>query len=770
MKAPVIRPGKLWHVEALAPDLFRLRGTRERRFHTRSSGALAEREWPSPPLHGVGGRGGGTLDTSEGTFTLGRGGAWTLKDAHGITVFSSPRGGTGFQGGKAVVELELAEHESFFGLGETAGPLDRRGQVREFWNIDVLGHAPAIHPDLKSLYVSIPFAISLRDGRAAGLFWDNPARQCWNLGQARPDRWTLSADSGEIDLYLFLGPTVSAVVARYSQLTGTTPMPPRWALGYHQCRYSYESAERVEQVAGEFRRRKLPCDVLYLDIHHMDAYRVFTFGRTFPKPADLIRRLARRGFKVVTIVDPGVKDDPGFGVLRRGVEADMFVKEADGRTDFVGEVWPGRSRFPDFLNPGTRDWWGEEQKALLDVGVAGVWNDMNEPANFARPDKTLPSDALHRTVDGPRPHAEVHNLYGQEMARASREGALRHAPDRRPFVITRAGYAGIQRHALVWTGDNSSTWEHLDEAVRMLLNLSVSGVPFCGADVGGFLGNATPELYARWMQFAAFTPFFRGHTDIGTRDHEPWAFGSEVEEISRSCLTIRYRLLPLLYALFAEAHRTGSPVMRPLFWRYQNDPVAVACADQFLLGDDLLVAPVLRAGAVARSVYLPNDIWYDFWTGERFEGGDHVLADAPLDRIPLFVRAGALVPMGRERQSIGPRDDEGEVQLHVWPGHSGSLEWYEDDGTTMQHQSGRFHRRSVTNTGRGRRQTLRFGKSAGLFESRVRSWRLVVWNATQKSKVKVDGEALELDVSEEGLLKADIPNRPDAFTVEITGL
>jgi len=770
MKAPVIRPGTLWHVEALAPDLFRLRGTRERRFHTRSSGALAKREWPSPPLHGVGGRGGGSLDTSEGTFALGRGGAWTLKDARGITVFSSARGGTGFQGGKAVVELELAEHESLFGLGGTTGPLDRRGQVREFWNIDVLGHAPAIHPGLKSLYVSIPFAISLRDGRAAGLFWDNPARQCWNLGQAGPDRWTMSADSGEIDLYLFLGPTVSAVVARYSELTGTTPMPPRWALGYHQCRYSYESAERVEQVAGEFRRRKLPCDVLYLDIHHMDAYRVFTFGRTFPKPADLIRRLARRGFKVVAIVDPGVKDDPGFGVLRRGVEADAFVKEVDGKTDFVGEVWPGRSRFPDFLNPGTRDWWGLEQKALLDVGVAGVWNDMNEPANFARPDKTLPPDALHRTMDGPRPHAEVHNLYGQEMARASREGSLRHAPDRRPFVITRAGYAGIQRHALVWTGDNSSTWEHLDETVRMLLNLSVSGVPFCGADVGGFLGNATPELYARWMQFAAFTPFFRGHTDLGTRDHEPWAFGSETEEICRSSLTIRYRLLPLLYALFAEAHRTGSPVMRPLFWRYQNDPVAVACGDQFLLGDDLLVAPVLRAGAVARSVYLPNDIWYDFWTGERFEGGDHVLADAPLDRIPLFVRAGAVIPMGRERQSIGPRDDEGQVQLHVWPGHSGALEWYEDDGTTMQHESGRFHRRSVTNTGRGRRQTLRFGKSTGHFESRVSSWRLVVWNATPKSKVKVDGKALELDVSEEGLLKADIPNRPDAFTVEITGL
>jgi alpha-glucosidase len=272
----------------------------------------------------------------------------------------------------------------------------------------------------------------------------------------------------------------------------------------------------VLEIAGEFRKRDLPCDVLHLDIHHMDGYRVFTFGKSFPQPSAMMKRLAKQGFKVVAIVDPGVKNDPKFGVLRRGAKAGAFVKDPGGTKDFLGEVWPGVARFPDFLNARTRAWWGEEQQALLDAGVSGFWNDMNEPANFARPDKTLDPQCRHATDFGPRRHHQVHNLYGQQMARASREGALRSRPGERPFVITRAGYAGIQRHALVWTGDNSSHWDHLNDAVQMFLNLSLSGVPFCGGDVGGFLENTTPELFLRWFQFATFTPFFRNHTNLGT--------------------------------------------------------------------------------------------------------------------------------------------------------------------------------------------------------------------------------------------------------------
>ena len=769
MKKPVLNLAALWSVEALAPDLFRVRVARGRRFSTSPSWAVHRTDWPEVETREGVKRGCRSLQTSAGAFTLRDGGAWELTDSSGLVLFSSPGGSTGFLGVAPQLTLDLAEGESFFGLGETTGTFNRRGVVREFWNIDVLGHAPAIHPGLKSLYVSIPFTISLRHGRAAGLFWDNPARQTWDLGQTRRDHWQMSAASGEIDLYLFLGPTVESVVSRYTELTGPMPLPPRWALGYHQCRYSYETRARVEEIGREFRRRKLPCDVLYLDIHHMDAYRVFTFGKGFPKPAEMIRKLQRQGFKVVTIVDPGVKDDPGFGVLQRGVEAKAFVQEADGKKDLLGEVWPGVARFPDFLNAAARQWWGDEQKALLDLGVAGFWNDMNEPANFARPDKTLPPDALHHTDQGQRRHAEVHNLYGMQMARASREGALRHAPNLRPFVITRAGYAGIQRHALVWTGDNSSNWDHLNDAVQMLLNLSVSGVPFCGGDVGGFLDNATPELFTRWFQFATFTPFFRGHTNLGTLDHEPWAFGAGVEEICRSYLGLRYRLLPYLYCLFAGARRQGSPILRPLFWQYQNDPVAVACGDQFLLGPDLLVAPILRQGAVARSVYLPNDVWYDYWTGERLVGGTQVLAEAPPEFIPLYVRGGAILPMGPDRQCIDG-DDGGTVQLHLWPGHAGELDWYEDDGETQEHDSGTFHRRRIHSRKRARTLTLRFEAPEGPFPSRVTTWQLVLWSASPRTRVRLDGKPLKSAVGDGDVLVVDIPNPAEAFTVVFTGV
>ena len=339
----------------------------------------------------------------------------------------------------------------------------------------------------------------------------------------------MSASTGEVDLYFFLGPTSAEILARYTELTGRMPLPPRWGLGYQQCRYSYETRERVEEVARLFRKKHIPCDVIYLDIHYMDGYRVFTFGKRFPKAPQMLARLAAKGFKVVTIIDPGVKDDPRFPVLRRGLARHAFVKAPDGRTDYLGEVWPGRVRFPDFLNPIARAWWGEEQARFQKLGIAGFWNDMNEPADFSAPEKDFPGECLHQTGVGQQRHWAVHNVYGSEMARASYEGSLTAAPEQRPFVITRAGYAGLQRHALVWTGDNDSSWEHLADSVQMLLNLSVSGVAFCGADVGGFHDNTTGELLARWTQLAAFTPFFRNHSNIRTIDQEPWAFGPEIE-------------------------------------------------------------------------------------------------------------------------------------------------------------------------------------------------------------------------------------------------
>jgi alpha-glucosidase len=452
----------------------------------------------------------------------------------------------------------------------------------------------------------------------------------------------------------------------------------------------------------------------------------------------MVRKLAKAGFKIITIVDPGVKDDPTFGVLKRGEAISAFVRDPKEDKDYVGEVWPGAARFPDFLNARVREWWGDEQTHLQKLGVAGFWNDMNEPANFGLPVKTLPDECVHQSDFGPLSHACVHNVYGMQMARASREGALRRAPNRRPFIISRAAYAGVQRYALLWTGDSSSTWEHLADSVQMLLNLSVSGIPFCGADAGGFVDNCTGELLARWIQLAAFTPFFRNHSNIKTVDQEPWAFGRKVEAICRKYIELRYRLLPYLYGQFVEAHRRGTPIMRPLFWHFQDDSTATATGDQFLLGPGLLIAPILRQGATARSVYLPNGDWFDFDTGERLSGGRHVIALAELDRIPIYVRAGAIIPMIGVQQFVGEKTSR-EVELHLWPGGTGSLNWYEDDGQSMDYTRGIISERKITVTSEEEGNLLQFGETTGPFRSTTKTWRIVFRNAHRALRVVVDG-------------------------------
>ncbi|MBM3876096.1 MAG: hypothetical protein FJ386_05165 [Verrucomicrobia bacterium] len=628
-------------LRALAPDLFRLRLTRGRDFAARPSMAIEKVSWPSPATRLIARGHVVELRTFTGSVRFDTSTArWALRDARGRLALDAVE--SRFARDHPRVALALRDAESIHGLGAMTGPLDRRGLVREFWNIDVLGHASCLHPGLRSTYVSIPFAITLRGGSAAGIFWDNAARQVWDMGHATAGRWSLRAEEGEVDLYLFAGPRVPDILERYTELTGRTPLPPHWALGYHQCRFGYTSRDEVESMARGLRRRRFPCSALWLDIDHMDGHRVFTFGKSFPRPREMLAKLRRAGFRVVAITNPGVKNDRRFAVLRRGRALAAFVKVAGGKRDFIGKVWPGRCRFPDFMSPRARAWWAREQARFMRLGLAGIWCDMNEPALFDTAGKTLPPDAVHR----PAPqetmrHTSAHNLYGLAMAAAAREGARRVNPRERPFVLTRAGYAGIQRHAAVWTGDNSSTWEHLAASVPALLNLGLSGVAFCGADVGGFLDSPTPELFARWMQLGALTPFFRNHSNKDSRPQEPWEFGPEVERISRNAIRLRMKLLPYLAQCFAEASARGWPVMRPLLFHFQDDPIAAACNDQFLVGADLLVAPVLAPGIMARSVYLPRGRWRDAWTGRVLRGGRHVPAQAPLDRIPLFVRASA---------------------------------------------------------------------------------------------------------------------------------
>ncbi|HYF64407.1 MAG TPA: TIM-barrel domain-containing protein, partial [Herpetosiphonaceae bacterium] len=470
--------------------------------------------------------------------------------------------------------------------------------------------------------------------------------------------------------------------------------PPLWALGYHQSRWSYTSAAQVRQVAAEFRRRGLPCDAIHFDIDYMDGYRDFTWdpGR-FPDPAGLTAELRQQGIRAVMIVDPGVKIDPDYEVYQHGMELDMFIRGADGEV-FHGFVWPDDAVFPDFTRPDVRRWWGEMQRRLVAAGAAGIWNDMNEPTVFTLPFSQgggSPQPVDLTAIQGPdgqrTTHAEVHNTYGSAMAQASYEGLVE-ATAARPFVLTRSGYAGIQRWSACWMGDNTSRWEHLEMALPQLLNMGLSGVPFVGTDIGGFFDNADGELFARWMQFGALMPFCRGHSHADSRPHEPWEFGPRVEAICREYLLLRYRLLPYLYTLFWESSLRGGPVLRPLVYEFPADPATYQIHDQALLGSSLLAAPITRPGRRQRHVYLPEGEWYDWWTEELIAGPAHRLADAPLERMPLYARAGAIIPGAPDRLHTGERPLE-LLTLDCFPGN-GEFTLYEDDGASFDYRQGQF--------------------------------------------------------------------------------
>ena len=588
-----------------------------------------------------------------------------------------------------------APSERYFGCGERTGGLEKTDSHQVFWNTDPPNEHTA---SLNNLYVSIPFLLVLDHGAAWGLFLDNPGRVEFDLAREHPMRSWFGADCGDLVYYVFAGPTPAAVLDRYTELTGRTPLPPLWALGNHQSRWGYKTAEEVRAIAREFRARDIPCDALYLDIDYMDGYRVFTWDQQrFPDPARFVAELGEQGFQVVTIVDPGVKVDEGYAVYREGRAADVYCKTYQG-AEYHNIVWPGVAAFPDFTNPRAREWWGEQHRALLDVGVAGIWCDMNEPTMFIPTPTTMPPDVVQPGGGTPRLHAQVHNLYGSLMARATREGLARLRAERRPFVITRSGYAGLQRHALHWTGDNSSWWEHIAMSMPQLLNLGLSGLAWAGTDIGGFSGQATGELLTRWVELGIFQPFCRNHAAWDARPQEPWAFGEPYETHVRALLQLRQRLIPYLYTLFEECHRTGAPILRPLLFAYPDDETTYHVDDEFLVGDALLVAPIARPGIEHRAVYLPRGTWFHYWTGQRLDGPTHVLAHAPLGQPAIYVRANHPVPLWPTMNYVGERPPD-PLTLLVFPAEgAGSLTLYEDMGDGYEHERGVYSRTRVTCT------------------------------------------------------------------------
>lgn len=580
---------------------------------------------------------------------------------------------------KVFLAKELEKEDVFFGLGDKTGFLNKRGYEYENWNSDI----PQAHTeDFHALYKSIPFLICKKKIGVYGLFFDNTFYSYLNLGKESENYYTYAADDGNLDYYFLGGEQLINVITNYTYLTGTTALPQLWSLGYHQCRWGYECAEDIRDVARQYRRLSIPCESVQYDIDYMEDYKVFTWNEeNYGKPGALFEELKKDGFKPVVIIDPGTKVEPGYFMYEEGMKNDFFAKDKDGEV-YVNEVWPGDANYPDFGRKEVRNWWGDHLKYLTDLGVLGIWNDMNEPASFKGP---LPLDVAFCDEDRVTNHAEIHNVYGHFMGMATYEGYKKHT-GKRPFVITRAAYAGTQKYACVWTGDNQSLWSHLQMLIPQLCNLGMSGFSLCGTDIGGFGADATPELMCRWIEAAMFSPFFRNHSAKGTRRQEPWMFSDEVVDIYRKYVNLRYQFLPYLYDLFYQGEHTGLPIMRPVVLHYESDSNTYNLNTEYLVGEQILVAPVVEQGQTKRMVYLPKGVWYDFWTKERIEGECYLIKEAPIDICPIYIREGSIIPMYETVQYVGEKSYD-KLILLTTPGEA-AYEHFLDDGESFAYKNG----------------------------------------------------------------------------------
>ncbi len=572
--------------------------------------------------------------------------------------------------------------EAFYGLGDKTGFLNKYGYAYEMWNSDI----PDPQVDsFKSLYKSIPFFITLRKNCAFGMFFDNCYRTYFDMGKENEAYYYFGADEGNLDYYFIGGETIKEIVEGYTYLTGTAPLPQLWTLGYHQSRWSYESKDAVYEIARAYRDNDIPCDGIHLDIDYMEAYKVFTVSEErFPDFKQITAELANKGFKLITIIDPGVKIENGYYVYDEGIEREYFAKDNKGEV-YENEVWPGPSVYPDFSDNKVRLWWGDKQKFLLENGVRGVWNDMNEPASFKG---ELPDDVKFSDEGKGANHKKIHNVYGHLMAKATYEGLQKH-DSKRPFVITRACYSGSQKYTTAWTGDNHSIWAHLQMAIPQLCNLGLSGMSFVGTDVGGFGSDCTAELLCRWVQVGCFSPFFRNHSCKGTRKQEPWTYNQETLDINRKYIKLRYSLLPYLYDLFWMSQKNGVPVMRPLVMEYPFDRNVREINDQFFLGSNILVAPIVNQGQRVRQVYLPKGDWIDYWTKETLQGGEYILRDAPLDVCPIYIRAGSIIPNYPPLNYIGEKEIT-QLELDLYPGVC-EYHHYQDNTEDNDYQKGIYN-------------------------------------------------------------------------------
>ena len=708
------------------------------------------------------------------------------KDARPITYF-----GDSFRLYKT---MPLDEH--YFGLGDKTGPLDRRNEAFTLWNTDAYRFQESTDP----LYKSIPYFMTYRAGRATGVLMDNTWRSSFDFGKESSDVYSFGAAAGPVDYYVIYGPTPKKVVQTYAWLTGTPPLPPLWAFGFQQSRYSYMSQARVLEVAKRLRDDRIPSDAIYLDIDLQVKNRPFTINRTaFPDFPGMVGQLRDMHLHTVAITDLHIANLPGQGYapFDTGIAGSHFIKNPDGSV-YSGLVWPGPSVFPDFTRQQTRAWWGALYRPLRSNGVDGFWNDMNEPSIFDTPTHTAPENVVHR-IDEPgfrsrtATHAEIHNVYGMENSRATFEGLLNLDPDTRPFVLTRATYAGGQRYAATWTGDNSSNWNHLRLTNPMIENLGLSGFAYTGADVGGYAGTPMPELLTKWFEVGAFQPIYRDHTEKGTGDQEPWVGGPEHEEIRRSFIEARYRLMPYLYTLAEESSRTGMPMQRPLFLEFpdaaaDHHPLDMdfAAGAEFMLGPNLLVAPNPYPDEQdAYTVEFPSPGWYDYWTGEQVTGNNassNVAPEVPgrvsalpsiqvqssLAALPVFVRPGSILPIAPLVQSTS-ETPAGPLTLKVYAAESCSGELYQDDGKTYAYQRGVYLRMNFACHQSSNGMQISIGAHEGSYPAWWKDIRVELYGSSpSKDTVIGDSKASSVPIERsQHSVSLTVPDSGRGFTIEL---
>jgi alpha-glucosidase len=647
-----------------------------------------------------------------------------------------------FGGNIVKMSKSSKDGECFYGLGDKATQLNLKGKRVENFATDQY----AFQKEQEPLYKVVPFYVGLHNQQAYGIFFDNTFRTFFDFCHERRNVTSFWAEAGEMNYYFIYGPKMQDVVTSYTDLTGKPELPPLWALGYHQCKWSYYPESKVKEITSKFRELKIPCDAIYLDIDYMDGFRCFTWNKDyFPDPKRMVAELAEDGFKTIVIIDPGIKIDKEYAVYKEGLEKDYFCKRADGPY-IKGKVWPGECNFPDYTNPEVREWWAGLFKELIsDIGVKGVWNDMNEPAVMEVPNKTFPMDVRHDYDGNPCSHRKAHNIYGTQMARATYHGVKRFAYPKRPFVITRSAYSGAQRYTSSWTGDNVATWEHLWIANIQVQRMCISGMGFTGSDIGGFAEQPSGELYARWIQLGVFHPFCRTHSSGHHGNQEPWAFDEEVIDIARKFINLRYQLLPYLYTMFYQYIEEGIPMLKPLVYYDQEDVQTHYRNDEFVFGNQILVCPILEPNALGRRMYVPKGEWYNYWTKELVTGGKELWVDTKYDEIPVFVKAGAIIPKYPVQQYVGELEfDQLELDVYYYLGKEKSLV-YEDAQDGYDYKKGRYSLMSFQAVGKEKEFIIQLHKD-GKFETSYTKFKINLFGLPfEISHIEVDKVKIDFD-------------------------